>query len=59
VNLIFFCEPFMINAQQFSQFWNFSKNHVSSRFTMDLARINNMAAVRKVLTLNEKHGTFI
>jgi len=29
------------------------------KFNMDLARISNMQAVRKVLTLNEKHGAFI
>lgn len=59
VNLIFFCEPFAITAQQFMQFWGFSKNHATSLFNMDLARINNMAAVKKVLTLNERHGAFI
>jgi hypothetical protein len=59
VHLIFFCEPFSITAPQFMQFWGFSKNHASSLFNMDLARINNMAAVKKVLTLNEKHGAFI
>lgn len=29
------------------------------RFNMDLARIANLGAVKKVLTLNEKHGAFI
>ena len=29
------------------------------KFHMDLARINNMGAIKKVLTLNEKHGTMI
>ena len=28
-------------------------------FNMDLSRISNLQAVKKVLTLNEKHGTFI
>lgn len=59
VNLIFFCEPFVMNASQFLQFWKFSKNHVSMLFNMDLTRINNLQAVKKALTLNEKHGTFI
>ena len=26
---------------------------------MDLTRINNLQAVKKTLTINEKHGTFI
>ena len=29
------------------------------KFNMDLARVSNMHAVRKVLTFNEKHGAFI
>lgn len=59
VNLMFFCEPFVITPPQFVQFWKFSKYHVQMRFNMDLARIANLGAVKKVLTLNEKHGAFI
>ena len=59
VNLLFFCEPFNITSEQFLQFWKFSKNHAAKRFNMDLARISNMQAVKKTLTLNERHGTFI
>ena len=29
------------------------------RFNMDLARISNLQAIKRILTLNEKHGAFI
>jgi hypothetical protein len=59
VNLMFFCEPFQITPSQFLQFWKFTKNHATMYFNMDLTRISNLQAVKKILTLNEKHGTFI
>jgi hypothetical protein len=56
VNLLFFCEPFSVTAPQFLQFWKFTKNHAAMRFNMDLARIANLQAVKKVSFIKQERG---
>ena len=54
-----FCEPFNVNAQQFKQFWSYTKNHRQVKFDLDMKRAKSLADIKKILTLNDKHGVFV
>ncbi len=59
VNALFFCEPFVVNSQNFKSLWNLNKNHRIYKFNMDLTRASNLQMIKKIFTLNEKHGAFV
>ena len=59
VNALFFCEPFVVNGQNFKSLWTLNKHHRIYKFNMDLTRASNLQTIKKIFTLNEKHGAFV
>ncbi|CDW72876.1 UNKNOWN [Stylonychia lemnae] len=58
-NPMYFCEPFNVTAAQFKSFWGFTKFPRSTKFDLDMKRASNLQQIKKILTLNEKHGLFV
>eukprot|EP00347_Sterkiella_histriomuscorum_P010003 403339056 len=56
---LYFCETFNINAQQFKSFWSFTKYPKTAKFDLDMKRASNLQQIKKILTMNEKHGLFV
>jgi len=58
-NPIYFCEPFNVTPAQFKSFWSFTKFPKQTKFDLDMKRASNLQQIKKILTLNEKHGLFV
>ena len=56
---LYFCEAFNITAEHFKSYWGFTKFPRSAKFDLDMKRAANMQAIKKILTMNEKHGLFL
>lgn len=54
-----FCEPFSIKASDFQGLWQYMKKKRDVFFDMDLKKAANLQQLKQVMTINEKHGSFI